>query len=309
MRFLSLGSGSRGNATLLQSGESLLLVDCGFSLRELTRRLAMAGLGIEDIDALLLTHEHSDHIRGAQSLSRQHGVPVWGSAGTLRACSWHEGSKLHQINANASDFRIGGIRVTPFTVPHDAAEPCQYVFSDLKHRFGILTDTGSVTAHIVSRLQGLDALLSTGQMPPGIPVATVAVGKPGAVNAGILAAQILAVSDPVLADKLVNHKAAMAAKVEEMAKDLPPDKVISVMGCIVNGPGESKAANIGISLPGTGEEPQSNSAPSGLGLDTDRLVALVGRTGTAATGETCAAERQQRRNHLDCPLHLRRFVR
>lgn len=159
MRFLSLGSGSRGNATLLQSGESLLLVDCGFSLRELTRRLAMAGLGIEDIDALLLTHEHSDHIRGAQSLSRQHGVPVWGSAGTLRACSWHEGSELHQINANASDFRIGGIRVTPFTVPHDAAEPCQYVFSDLKHRFGILTDTGSVTAHIVSRLQGLDALL------------------------------------------------------------------------------------------------------------------------------------------------------
>ena len=71
-----------------------------------------------------------------------------------------------------------------------------------------------------SALQGMDALLSTVQMPPGIPVATVAVGKPGAVNAGILAAQILAVSDPVLADKLVNHKAAMAAKVEEKAQKL-----------------------------------------------------------------------------------------
>jgi phosphoribosylamine--glycine ligase len=71
-----------------------------------------------------------------------------------------------------------------------------------------------------SAFQGLDALLSTVQMPPGIPVATVAVGKPGAVNAGILAAQILAVSDPVLADKLVNHKAAMAAKVEEKAQKL-----------------------------------------------------------------------------------------
>jgi phosphoribosylamine--glycine ligase len=71
-----------------------------------------------------------------------------------------------------------------------------------------------------SAFQGLDALLSTVQMPPGIPVATVAVGKPGAVNAGILAAQILAVGDPVLADKLVNHKAAMAAKVEEKAQKL-----------------------------------------------------------------------------------------
>jgi phosphoribosylamine--glycine ligase len=71
-----------------------------------------------------------------------------------------------------------------------------------------------------SAFQGFDALLSTVQMPPGIPVATVAVGKPGAVNAGILAVQILAVSDPVLADKLVNHKAAMAAKVEEKAQKL-----------------------------------------------------------------------------------------
>ena len=71
-----------------------------------------------------------------------------------------------------------------------------------------------------SAFQGLDALLSTVQMPPGIPVATVAVGKPGAVNAGILAAQILAVSDPALADKLANYKAAMAAKVEEKAQKL-----------------------------------------------------------------------------------------
>jgi phosphoribosylamine--glycine ligase len=71
-----------------------------------------------------------------------------------------------------------------------------------------------------SAFQGFDALLSTVQMPPGIPVATVAVGKPGAVNAGILAVQILAVGDPVLADKLVNHKAAMAAKVEEKAQKL-----------------------------------------------------------------------------------------
>lgn len=159
MRFLSLGSGSRGNATLLQSEETLILVDCGFSQKELQRRLALVGLDCSHIDALLLTHEHSDHMKGALSLSRRHAIPVWATAGTLRACDWHDDCDLHQFNANESDFRIGEIQVTPFTVPHDAAEPCQYVFSDKRHRVGILTDTGSVTSHIVSRLQGLNALL------------------------------------------------------------------------------------------------------------------------------------------------------
>lgn len=159
MRFLSLGSGSRGNATLLQSGETLLLVDCGFTRKELQRRLGLVGLACEDIDALLLTHEHSDHVRGAQALSRHHGIPVWGTAGTLRRSEWLETSELHQINANSGEFRIGDIRVSPFTVPHDAAEPCQYVFADGHSRFGILTDAGSITSHILSRLRQLDALL------------------------------------------------------------------------------------------------------------------------------------------------------
>jgi len=159
MRFLSLGSGSRGNATLLQSGETLLMVDCGFTRKELQRRLGLVGLACEDIDALLLTHEHSDHVRGAQALSRYHGIPVWGTAGTLRCSEWLETSELHQINANSGEFRIGDIRVSPFTVPHDAAEPCQYVFADGHSRFGILTDAGSITSHILSRLRQLDALL------------------------------------------------------------------------------------------------------------------------------------------------------
>ncbi|MEJ2315652.1 MAG: MBL fold metallo-hydrolase [Gammaproteobacteria bacterium] len=159
MRFLSLGSGSRGNATLLQSGETLLLVDCGFTRKELQRRLGLVGLACEDIDALLLTHEHADHVRGAQALSRHHAMPVWATAGTLRCSQWLETSELHQINANSGEFRIGDIRISPFTVPHDAAEPCQYVFADGHSRFGILTDTGSITSHILSRLQQLDALL------------------------------------------------------------------------------------------------------------------------------------------------------
>ena len=159
MRFLSLGSGSRGNATLLQSGETLLLIDCGFTRKELQRRLGLVGLACDDIDALLLTHEHSDHMRGSLALSRQHAIPVWATAGTLRCNQWLETSELHQINANSGEFRIGDIRVTPYTVPHDAAEPCQYVFDDSRSRVGILTDAGSVTSHMISQLQQLDALL------------------------------------------------------------------------------------------------------------------------------------------------------
>ncbi|MEN8214544.1 MAG: MBL fold metallo-hydrolase [Pseudomonadota bacterium] len=159
MRLLSLGSGSRGNATLLQSGGTTLLIDCGFSLRELESRLAQADLQASSIDALLLTHEHGDHVKGAAALSRRHGIPVWTTAGTSRGCTWHQDSQLHPFHANGNSFRIGEVEVTPFTVPHDAAEPCQYLFQTKRKRLGILTDTGCITAHIISQLQGVDALL------------------------------------------------------------------------------------------------------------------------------------------------------
>ena len=159
MRFLSLGSGSGGNATLLQSGATTLLIDCGFSLRELESRLARAGLTASCIDALLLTHEHGDHVKGAATLSRRYKVPVWATAGTSRGCKWHQNSQLHHFHANGNSFRIGEVEVTPFTVPHDAAEPCQYLFQANQKRLGILTDSGCITSHIIAQLQGLDALV------------------------------------------------------------------------------------------------------------------------------------------------------
>lgn len=159
MKLLSLGSGSGGNATLLQSGGTTLLIDCGFSLRELESRLAKADLTASCIDALLLTHEHGDHVKGAATLSRRYNIPVWATAGTSRCCKWHADSPLHTFHANGDSFHIGEVEVRPFTVPHDASEPCQYVFHANRKRLGILTDTGCITAHIISRLQGLDALL------------------------------------------------------------------------------------------------------------------------------------------------------
>lgn len=159
MQFCSLGSGSRGNATLLQAGETLLLIDCGFSAKQLELRLDLIGVQASQIDALLLTHEHGDHVRGAPVLSRRYNIPVWATPGTSSGCQWHDDVDLNLFNPHSGGFRIGDVDVTPFTVPHDAREPCQYVFNAAGKRFGMLTDVGTITPHIVEQLSGLDSLL------------------------------------------------------------------------------------------------------------------------------------------------------
>ena len=93
MRFASLGSGSKGNATLVQAGETLLMIDCGFSLRETTRRMARLGLEPGQLQAILVTHEHSDHCNGVARLSRRHRIPVYlthGTASSGRCDDSHE---------------------------------------------------------------------------------------------------------------------------------------------------------------------------------------------------------------------------
>jgi len=158
MRFASLGSGSKGNATLVEAGDTRLLIDCGFSCLEAEKRLAGLALQPGDVAAILVTHEHSDHISGVARFSRRYDIPVWMTAGTEAA---HKGGKLaewHCFNAHQR-FEIGDVLIQPFPVPHDAREPSQFVFSDGVRRLGLLTDTGSVTPHIVRALDQLDALI------------------------------------------------------------------------------------------------------------------------------------------------------
>ncbi len=159
MRFASLGSGSRGNATLVEAGETRLLVDCGYTLREFERRLAALELAAEALTAILVTHEHSDHVRGVGPVARRYGLPVWTSAGTAHAAALGDLPALHRFASSAGAFRIGDIEIAPCAVPHDAREPCQFVFSAAGRRLGVLTDTGQPTPHIVASLQGVDALL------------------------------------------------------------------------------------------------------------------------------------------------------
>jgi phosphoribosyl 1,2-cyclic phosphodiesterase len=179
MRFASLGSGSQGNALVVEIGHTRLLLDCGFGISDVTARLARRGLAADDLDAIVVTHEHDDHIGGVARLACKHDLPVYLTYGTLTALD-AERSTLARVTVidSHTPFAIGDIEVRPYPVPHDAREPAQFVFSDGKASLGVLTDAGSATPHIETMLSGLDALvlecnhdcemLATGGYPPSL---------------------------------------------------------------------------------------------------------------------------------------------
>lgn len=160
MRFASLGSGSRGNALIVDAGETKLLVDCGFSTRAATARLARLAAAPEDLTAILVTHEHSDHVAGVFAFARRHQLTVYLTHGTYVAAARGKSAlpACRVIDGHAS-FAIGSLEVLPFPVPHDAREPVQYAFNNGQHCLGVLTDTGSITPHIVDMLHACDALV------------------------------------------------------------------------------------------------------------------------------------------------------
>jgi len=178
VRFASLGSGSEGNALLAEVPAAVpggiltrVLVDCGFGLRELERRLARLGLAAADqIDAILVTHEHGDHVGGVFRLARARRIPVYLTDGTRRGCLQAADGcdgMLRVIDSHRP-FEVGGLRVEPFPVPHDAREPVQYVLDDGRSRLGVLTDIGHPTAHLPAALSGLTALVLETNHDPGL---------------------------------------------------------------------------------------------------------------------------------------------
>ena len=162
MRFASLASGSSGNCLVAEASGTVVLVDCGLSLTETERRLARAGLEPSQVSALLVTHEHGDHACGAFEFAAAHRIAVYLTHGTLAALKAEgkvlDGVALSIVNGRQSFF-VDGIQVLPFTVPHDAREPVQYVLSDGASRLGVLTDVGISTSHVEKMLSGLDALV------------------------------------------------------------------------------------------------------------------------------------------------------
>ena len=168
MRFCSLGSGSTGNATLIEAGRGAtrtrVLVDCGFSLRELETRLERAGVGLETISAVFVTHEHGDHVGCATTLARRHAIPLWMSRGTWRAIGSplfddDRHDTLLRVARDGQRIELGELLLTPFTVAHDAQEPLQLRATDGARHLGVLTDVGASTPHLLANLQRCDALL------------------------------------------------------------------------------------------------------------------------------------------------------
>lgn len=135
------------------------MLDCGFGLRETERRMVRAGIAPATLNGIIVTHEHQDHVAGVFKLARRYRVPVWLSFGTYcavqRACKDVDLRFCH----DNQPFTIGALEFVPYTVPHDAREPVQYVATDGNTRLGVLTDAGQSTAHLLQTLGGCDALV------------------------------------------------------------------------------------------------------------------------------------------------------
>ena len=162
MRLASLGSGSKGNGTLIDDGRTCLLIDLGFTIKETVRRLARLGLSPEQVDALLVTHEHADHIHGVAGFARKFRKPVYLTHGTYQPERMGALPDLNLISGH-QPFAIGSLEVMPVAVPHDAREPCQYVVrgqvSGTDRVAGLLTDLGHITPHVEECYRQCDALL------------------------------------------------------------------------------------------------------------------------------------------------------
>ena len=160
MKFSVLGSGSKGNATYLEAGETAILIDAGMSGIELQRRLAAIGVELSSINAIFLTHEHNDHIHGAGVLSRRASIPVYANPATFSAAN----STLNKIAAynefdTGSSFHFRNIEIHPFSISHDAADPVGFRISDQTAAFGYCTDTGKVSQLMRQRLTSCQGLV------------------------------------------------------------------------------------------------------------------------------------------------------
>lgn len=160
MRFCVLGSGSKGNATYVTAQGKGLLIDSGFSGVEVERRLASIGVAAASLSAILLTHEHNDHIRGAAVLARKYGLPLYANAGTANAAAKSLGQVPRiEVFATGNVFMLDEIAIHPFAVSHDTADPVGFVIHSGECSLGYCTDTGKVSKLIRHRLAGCNGLI------------------------------------------------------------------------------------------------------------------------------------------------------
>ena len=160
IEFLSLISGSSGNSTFISDGSTNLLIDCGMSGKKLAESLASIGFTPDSLDAILITHEHIDHVRGAGIVARRHKIPIYTTAGTHAAMEiGNIDDTMRHIVCADQDFSIGSIGIRPFTIPHDAAEPVGYSFFCGNQKFSLATDIGAMNDTILNAIKGSESVL------------------------------------------------------------------------------------------------------------------------------------------------------
>ncbi len=153
-----LGSGSAGNAMLIQSDSTALLVDAGLSAKQLTTRLQQCGVHPSALSGLLLTHEHSDHAAGLRIFCAKYEIPCYCNPLTAEALKVALVDVPRRLFTNGTEFTIGDIEIRPFSVPHDAADPLGFCLAHDGVFFGILTDLGHATRLVLESLRGIHGL-------------------------------------------------------------------------------------------------------------------------------------------------------
>lgn len=159
MRFAVLGSGSKGNALVVQGAGATVLVDVGYGPREIKRRLEHLELEMQDLDAVLVTHGHGDHVKGAKQLAGALGIPTYATPETKRFCAGFGGLRNHVGIAPGESFRVGALNVLPVATPHDAPGSVCFVLDDGDERVGVCTDLGAPAESVGRALATCDSVL------------------------------------------------------------------------------------------------------------------------------------------------------
>lgn len=169
-KFCSLYSGSSGNSSLIQTNNTKILVDVGESAKKVSDALLSINVHPEDIDAILITHEHSDHIKGLGTFSKKYNIPVFANAETWNAMPIQR-EKIDEQNINIFKFKkfnIGDIDISPFSIPHDAANPCGFNIYNDNNKISIATDIGHMSNEIIEKLQNSSFIMLEANYDPEV---------------------------------------------------------------------------------------------------------------------------------------------
>ena len=171
IKFCSLYSGSSGNSLYVETNKTKLLVDCGESAKKIINSLSDIDVDIEDIDGILVTHEHIDHVKSLGTLSKKYDIPVYTNIETLNAMPEQmtkiKSENIHLFNLS-EDFEIGDLQIHPFAIPHDAANPCAFNILNNNTKLSIATDIGHMTPEIIANLEKSKFLLLESNYDPNI---------------------------------------------------------------------------------------------------------------------------------------------